>query len=218
MKDIRIKKFEKQWKKLDLDLPMICFFVWDMIEASDRSNRVEIIYNKQFFADYYCVDIDTFHKWIRAFCPKLWNEAYKKKRMFSQDEVSYIYERLGKETFKNIRPRNRKQLMDYIFKDRNWKKSRRYQELAFELEDYFPSGIQINNLPPKLVFEILTEEIEDFRDESDEERIAYYERQNYKLSKIFLKYQIMTEHEKNVRLRWLRKWLSKVEDDGSYQN
>ncbi|MEX1190434.1 MAG: hypothetical protein WEA99_00580 [Brumimicrobium sp.] len=200
-----MKRILKEFESIDLDFSTFLFLIFDLVVASSEVRPTDINHSKSYFARYYGIDLETFHKWIRIFCPDLWNEEYKRKRKFSKEEANYILEKLGHLSFDKIPPQDHKALMNEIYKGTQWKKSRRYQEIALELEDRFPNeSIKINKIPPKIIFEILEEEKEGYNSEVSVSEAEHYGSQIQALYTVLLKYNEMTSHQKAVLKRYLR--------------
>ena len=194
--------------------PTILFlFVGDFLARIDETNQEDIIYSKSDFARYYCIDLETFHKWIRAFCPEVWNDRYRQKRKFTNDEANYIFEKLGRVNFKSMPPQSRKELMDEIYKDKSWKKSRRYEEIYLDFEERFPDEvIKINKLPPKLVFQILKEELDGFDDAITNPQDEFFRKRIHVIQSVVSKYQQLSDHRAEVYRRLFRRWLMAKDD------
>jgi len=202
-----IKKNQRQLEKLSL--PEQFLYMCDFLFSIDTYERTELKYTKEYFALYYGVDLNTFHKWVEIFCPELWSNGYKKRRKFSIKEAHYIYSCLGKYSSKEKIPRNHKEIMDFIYSETNWKKSKKYQQIKMDFEDRFSDlPIQLNILPPKLVTEILSEEIHNYKKKSEGQHFDFYEQRVNKLHLLITKYGSMTEREKEIKLRWFRRWWS----------
>lgn len=200
-------------KKLEsINLAILIMFIWDLLNGIDKGTQDDIVHSKSFFAFYYCIDLDTFHKWIRVYCPEIWNDYYHQKRKFTNDEANYIFEKLGRVNFKNMPPQSRKELMNEIYKDKSWKDSRRYQEMCFELKDRFPQkDIKFNKIPPKIIFEILKEEIEKFDGVVTKGQDELFKARIHVFQSVFSKYQRLSDHKEEVYRRYLRRWFSAEE-------
>lgn len=217
MKELQQKRWEKELEKLNMGFPEALIFICDMIDVADSRKKIEVDYTKNYFANYYGVDVATFNKWVQNFCPDLWNEGYKKKRKFSKNDVIRIYASLGRYSFKEKIPRNHKEVSDFIYLSTTWGKSKKYQELALELEDKLSNReARINILPPKRVTEILAEVVEDsikYKDQSTEEEKEHYEERIKKAQFLISRFGSMTEHQMNVRKRALRIWFASSKTD-----
>ncbi|MGV3613265.1 MAG: hypothetical protein ACO1N0_20065 [Fluviicola sp.] len=201
----------KQGKLLqNKSFPETLLFICDMINEVGDPNNQKRLYTKEYFATYYQVDLDTLHKWIKIFCPELWNNRYSKRRKFTFEEAEYIYTRLGMYTFRETLPRNHREVSDFIYSDLNWKSSRKYHELKLELENRFPNyRIQLNILPPKLVSEILSEYMDNYTRNINQKDISFYEQRVNKMHHLLTKHGAMSERQKEIKIRWLKIWFAK---------
>lgn len=208
MKEPHKIRIEKELEKMNLDFSSSCMIIWELLSSVEDTKMEAIEYSKGYFSRYYCIDLDTFHKWIRVFCPELWDDQYKNKRKFSEKEADYIFSKLGKLHFKKMSPQDRKELMNEIYKDTSWKKSKRYNEIRLELKDRFQDeSIKLNKLPPKLVFEILKEENPDFESDIPSKLDEFFRQRIYIFQSILPKYQQLTDHKAEVYRRYIRRWL-----------
>lgn len=209
MSDLHSERIAKEFQSMGLDCVTLLFMILDLIDASSKTTSSKIKYSKSYFSRYYGVDLETFHKWIKVFCPDLWNEDYKKKRRFTDDEAKYIIENLGSLSFDKIPSQYRKELMDKLYEDKSWRKSRRYHELCFELEDFFPNEhIKLNKLPPKLIFGILEDEPKQYDKNISDDDDKFYRSQIFVFQSVLPKYQTLSTHKKEVYRRLLRRWFS----------
>lgn len=212
MKEIQVDKLLKFFNKKNLNIVEQIFIMFEINDEFSKKETKKVSYSKSFFSEYYSIDLETFKKWILIFCPKFCSEEYTRKRKFTNEEASYIYSCLGKTNFYENLPRNHKELADKIFEGKNWKKSKSYNEVKFDIEEKFGSTvIKINLLPPKLIKEILMEELEHYKDKFSDNSFQNesYEQKINSLMQIMTKENLMTEHEKEVRLRLLRRWWNK---------
>ena len=206
-------RIEKELQKMNLDFASSCMMIWELLSAVEDTKIEVVEYSKSYFARYYCVDLDTFHRWIQVFCPELWGNQYKTKRKFTIKEADYIFDKLGKLNFKQMPPQDRKELMNAIYKDTSWKKSRRYEEICLELEDRFPNeNVKLNKIPPFLAYEILKEENPDFKSDIPSKLDEFFRQRIHVIQSIFPKYQQLTDHKVEVYRRYIRRWLSAKDD------
>jgi hypothetical protein len=213
MSKVHADRMEKELRSMDLDLPVQFALIWDLLVAANDIKENDIVYSKSYFTRYYCVDLATFNKWIRIFCPDLWSNKYGKKRIFNPEEADYIFSHLGRVTFKKMPPQARKELMKEIYKDSSWKKSRLYEEMALDLEDRFPNqNIRLNKFPPKFIFSVLKEELEDFDDTIPEKQDEFIRSRIHVFQTVLSKYHQLTDLKAEVYRRFMRRWLS-AEDD-----
>lgn len=213
MKDFHVKKIMKLFEKQNFDWAEMILLICDADEIKNPKTEVKIVYNKQHFADYYGVDKETFNKWIPIFCPNLWDGKYKSKRKFSDIEVIYIYKCLGRYSKNQDLPRNHKEISDLIHYEKKWKKSRKYQEFALELENKFPNEkIDFQVFPPSFVREILEEMIENFETDCSDELGSKFDRNLTNLKLLLKKHGAMSEREKYIRLRWMFRHFIEISD------
>ena len=197
---------------MDLDLPIQIALICDLMIATEKNNEEDIVYSKAYFARYYCIDLETFHKWIRLFCPEIWSSDYKKKRKFTKAEADHILGQLGRVSFKKIPPQDRNELMQEIYRDKSWKKSRCYEELALELENRFPNeSLKLNKIPPKLTFQIMKEELEGYDDTIPYKHDEFFRSRVHILQSVLTKYQQLRDQKAEVYRRYIRRFLSKEE-------
>ena len=209
MSKLHTKRIVKELESIDLNSPTLLFMLFDLIDATSKVSFERIDYSKSYFSRYYCVDLDTFHKWIRVFCPDLWDNEYKRKRKFTRDEANYILEKLGRLSFDKIPPQHRKDLMIEIYKNKSWKKSRQYEEICLELDGRFPDeSLKLNKLPPIIMFRILEEEIENYNKTITSNDEWFYRDQIHVFQTVLSKYKRVTMDKEEVYRRYLRRWFS----------
>lgn len=200
-----MERFLKKYESIDLDFSSLLFFIVELVIASSEVKSTDINYSKSYFSAYYGIDLETFHKWIRVFCPDLWDNEYKRKRKFSLAEANYIFENLGRLSFDKLTPQSRKELMNEIYKGLPWKKSKCYRNIQLDLEDRFPEeGVKLNKMPPKFIFEILAEEKEEFDKNISSDKTEFYESQIQVLYRILTKYSNISDHKKEVHRRYFK--------------
>ncbi len=200
----------KELGSLNLDFATsVCFF-FETLYASEQAKASDIGYSKGYFSSYYCVDLETFNKWVRVFCPEVWDNNYKKKRKFTQEEARCLFENLGRVTYRKMPPQSRKDLLKELYQDKSLKKSQGYKEISLDLKGRYPDqGMRLNKLPPKIVVEILTEEIENYQNHITEEVDERFRAKIHAVQNTLLKYQRFTDYDREVCRRFLRRWLSK---------
>lgn len=192
-----------------MDLADFLWFIFSMPDDSGQNAKRIEKYSKKFFVTYYGVDAETLAKWIQIFCPEFYDE-YKRKRNFSNEEADIIFSTLGSFPSELEHLTNRSNMTKLLFSHNSWKKSRRYQELALDLEERIP-GMRLNKLPPKIIFEILAEEIEgnDFdpsiRNEWQEVRI-------FNVLKSIADTKHVSEKDKAIRKRWMSIFLNSTNE------
>lgn len=218
MSNVHADKIVKELGSLDLVLQFALFC--ELLDASDRVMQEDIVYSKSYFSRYYCVDLETFNKWIQVFCPELWADNYNRKRKFTIAEANFIFESLGRITAKKMPPQDRKELMAEIYKDKAWKKSKRYDEISLDLEDRFPDcTIKLNKLPPKLVFQILKEELEEYDETIPGKKEEYFRTRVHVFQSVFSKFTQLSEHKAEVYRRYIRRsLLAKDDTPEEYEN
>ncbi len=199
----------------DLDLVLKLLAVCDLVffGSEDHASQSTVPqFSKKYFTLYYDVDLATFNKWIEVFCPEIFADDYKKKRKFSEAQALNIFDQLGVYKLKDRVPRNHKELADLIFKDYPWEKSKRYRELQLDLSEKL-NGIKMNVLPPKIVYEILSEELENFADtlKGRDER-KHIERFTA-LESVVRKYRVLSEWEIQVKIRAFRIWIHSINEN-----
>lgn len=213
MSKAHVDKIMKEMRSLNLDLVFQFALIFDLLAATDVTAEEDVIYSKSFFSRYYCIDLDTLHKWIKYFCPEIWNSGYKQKRKFTTEEANYIFSHLGKVAFKKMPPKDRKELMDEIYKDTSWKKSKKYEEIHEELEGRFPDEqIKLNKLPPKLVLQILKEEFNGYDDTITKMEDEFFKKRIHIFQSVVSKYQQLSDPKKEVYKRYFRRWLTTKND------
>lgn len=209
-----MRRDEKLWKELEvLNFEPFhwMFMMMDLAFNVQSFENSKIVYSKLFFTHYYCVDAQTFQKWILIFCPDL-SASYKKKRIFNPAEVEYIFSKLGSLPYSFESLADRKEVMNTIYKDKNWKKSRLYEEFALQLMDSLPNTkIKLNKLPPKIMFQILQEEIEELSNIAVTERDVQYENRIKTIFEIISNYRNMSIQDWEIRKRWFRRYMNRIE-------
>lgn len=206
-----MKRDEKLLKELELedfDTFQIMYFIFDISCNSSELEKEEVIYSKKFFTNYYGISGEMLSKWIQIFCPNLAPD-YKSKRKFNSEEVEYIFQNLGSLPYKHSSLMDRKEAMKAIYSSYNWKKSRQYKEFSLMLKESFPYiDIKLNKLPPKLMFKILKEELEELDGVDVSERNIGHEKRLYTLFLFLEMYKKMSPHAWEVRRRWFRRWIN----------
>ena len=196
-----------------LEFPIQLLAICDLLFADEEEFRFEAQrFSKKYFTLYYDIDLATFNKWIMVFCPEIWDDNYKKKRKFSEMEAIIIFDRLGVYKTKGKVPRNHKELSDIVFEDSTWEKSKRYRELQFELSEKL-NGIRLNVLPPKIVYEILSEELENYPENFEQRNEREHIKRFSLLEKTVRKYRVLSDWEIQVKLRALRIWFFSNDND-----
>lgn len=212
----REEKYSKEFQKLNVDFGKAMVIISDLLSLSlGKKEHTSINYTKGFFTHYYCIDAETFNKWIMVFCKDL-VPGYKNKRKFNNQEVDYIFENLGYIPSKLEKLVDRKAVLTEIYKNTKWKKSRLYAEFSLELQERFPNlNIKLNKLPPKLMFTILKDELEHFDFIAAENRNLDHEYRLYSIFKFFEKYNSFDEQQWEIRKRSIRRQFNKYSDDES---
>jgi hypothetical protein len=206
-----MKRDEKLWKEmkaLNFEPLQLMFMIFDLAFNVKSFESSRIVYSKQFFTHYYCIDAHTFEKWIIIFCPDLF-PTYKKKRIFNSEEVEYIFKNLGSLPHSLESLVDRKEVMNKIYKDKNWKNSRLYKEFSLQLEEKLPDvKIKLNKLPPKILLGIIKDEIEELSKIADTERDINYENRIKAIYDLISKYRNMTTQDWEIRKRWFRRFMN----------
>lgn len=198
----RGKKLLKEIDTKDFDLFQKFYFLFELAFNHSDLEKEEIKYTKKFFTRYYCVDAETLSKWIKIFCPNLVG-IYKTKRIFNEEEVAYIFEKLGSLPYKQEALSERKEVMKGIYKDKKWKKSRQYEEFKMELLEKFPNEkIRLNKLPPKIILSVVKEEIEELSEISTLNRDISQEKRVASIFRFLDEYEKISRHSWEVKRRW----------------
>lgn len=207
----RDEKLLKELKGFNFEPFHLMYMMLDMAFNVQSFEKRKIVYSKQFFTRYYCVDAQTFQKWILVFCPKL-SATYKMKRIFNPEEVEYIFDNLGSLPYSLESLVDRKEVMNKIYKDKQWKKSRLYEEFSLQLEESLPDvKIKLNKLPPKLLLGIVKEEMEELSKISVIDRDINYENRLDTIFHFLSKYRNMSAQDWEIRRRWFRRYMNKIE-------
>ena len=177
--DPELKKlFEQCTDKFDL-IDSIQFIVEVFMMESKEYYDPNLRYTKDYFAGYYNVSTETFNKWIRLFCPKVFSQKYSAKRSFSQQEFNQIIKDLGQCDKKYMRTYSRNELSEVIYGDdaeskpkgKSWKYREFDNELKQTVKHY---DVGINKFPPKIANDIMIELIErDFSDSIDRSQTVF---------------------------------------------
>lgn len=209
MSEIISKKIASDLKSMNLEVWLSVMMVCEMLTLNDDAQKAEIQYSKKYFTSYYCITGETLNKWVRIFCPNLWKDDYRTKRNLTDEEANYIFESLGRVTFHNMPPQTRKELMKEIYSEVKWKKSKKYNELQGEISDLFEmKQIRLHKIPPKYIRLILAEEIENYQSDISSDEGLSHQVKVFKFTSICAKYSNLSEHQIEVRRRYLRRWLT----------
>lgn len=102
--------------------------------------------------------------------------------------------------------------MKKIYKDKQWKKSRLYEEFSLELEETLPNvKIKLNKLPPKVLLGIIKDEIEELSKTAVTKRDINYENRIKTIYDLISKYRNMTTQDWEIRRRWARMYMNKID-------
>jgi hypothetical protein len=206
MKKTPIDSLSTEISKMDIAKQLMLIF--EMLGSTDDTSTSSVEYTKSYFVHYYAVSLETFNKWVEFFCPRIFNEEYKRKKKFTQEEAEYIFENLGKVNPKWFPPRFHQDLMNDIYEGQNWKKSKCYEELNIDLSNRFPGrNFRLNRIPPKLATQII-QEAGKVVPKLDIDQHEYYATKLSTFQKTISKYNQLTEHEMEVRRRDLRRLFS----------
>lgn len=194
-------------------LGMYFMFFIEFFEEIDKTTKESVVYSKSYFARYYEVSLETFNKWIMIFCPNIWDQNYKGIKKFTVEQVEYIFDKLGTVNSKKFPPSFHCDIMKELYKGKGWKKSKCYYELSLEISNRFPGKeFNLNRIPPKLAIQIIKELGNSdltFNDDQDE----FFKVRMHALNTVISKYKLLTEHQIEVRMRYLRRCFSKNIDD-----
>ncbi len=202
-------KFNNVFVEMGFEKSLMFFF--EVFNKVSEIPHEPAKYSKSYFANYYGVDLTTFNKWVQLLCLKIWKDNYKSKRIFSKEEAETLFSSLGEIKMNGLPPIYHYQLMELLFKGRDWKKSHCYEKLSIMYRiNNSNKELKLNKLPPKLILEVLKEfensdEISD--ENSNSKRVS--RGRWHPLNSLLSKYERLTDHELEVKRRYFRRYFSK---------